>query len=197
MTPRPKSTQGSGTGLRSKVRFDMFLIYCTSVCICYHVAAFAIPFDMQHDNILNKLNFNLLTPRPWGSAGEIFATMWLQLWFHLIWYATWPCFEKVYFDILTQPPGPDGGRRGSAGKIFVTTFPHLWFYLLWYAIWPCSEKVEFWPVDPRVRGWPWARLLGQNICYHVAAFKFPFKLICNMIMFRKSWILTFWPPPPP
>ena len=47
LTPPPKSSQGSDTGLRSKVRFDMFLIYCTSVCICYHVAAFAIPFDMQ------------------------------------------------------------------------------------------------------------------------------------------------------
>ena len=41
----------------------MFLIYCTSVCICYHVAAFTIPFDMQHDNVLKKFNFNLLTPR--------------------------------------------------------------------------------------------------------------------------------------
>ena len=78
--PSPKSTQGSDTGLRSKVRFDMFLIYCTSVCICYHVAAFAIPFDMQHDNVLKKFNFNLLTPRALGgSAGEIFATMRLHL----------------------------------------------------------------------------------------------------------------------
>ena len=44
----------------------MFLIYCTSVCICYHVAAFANPFDMQHDNVLKKFNFNLLTPRALG-----------------------------------------------------------------------------------------------------------------------------------
>ena len=80
LTPPPKSTQGSDTGLRSKVRLDMFLIYCTSVCICYHVAAFMIPFDMQHDNVLKKFNFNLLTPRALGgSAGEIFATMWLHL----------------------------------------------------------------------------------------------------------------------
>ena len=46
--------------------FLMFLIYCTSVCICYHVAAFAIPFDMQDDNVLKKFNFNLLTPRALG-----------------------------------------------------------------------------------------------------------------------------------
>ena len=64
--PTPKSTQGSDTGLRLKVRFDMFLIYCTSVCICYHVAAFAIPFDMQHDNVLKKFNLNLLTARALG-----------------------------------------------------------------------------------------------------------------------------------
>ena len=82
LTPPPRSTQGSDTGLRSKVRFDMFLIYCTSVCICYHVTAFAIPFDMQHDNVLKKFNFNLLQG-PRGSVGEIFATMWLHLWFHL------------------------------------------------------------------------------------------------------------------
>ena len=66
LTPPPKSTQGSDTSLRSKVRFDMFLIYCTSVCICYHDAAFAIPFDMQHDNVLKKFNFNLLTSRALG-----------------------------------------------------------------------------------------------------------------------------------
>ena len=68
LTPPPKSTQVSDTGLWSKVRFDMFLIYCTFVCICYHVAAFAIPFDMQHDNVLKKFNFNLLTPGPWGGG---------------------------------------------------------------------------------------------------------------------------------
>ena len=68
LTPPPKSTQGSDTGLRSKVRFDMFLIYCTSVCICYHVAAFAIPFDMQHDNVLKKFILNLLTPRALGGV---------------------------------------------------------------------------------------------------------------------------------
>ena len=44
----------------------MFFIYCTFVCICYHVAAFAISFDMQHDNVLKKFNYNLLTPRALG-----------------------------------------------------------------------------------------------------------------------------------
>ena len=96
---------------------------------------------------------------------------------------------------MTPPLGSSGSRRGSAGKIYATTFPHSWFYLIWYAIWPCSGKVEFWPLDSRVRGWGWAGLCGQNICYHVAAFVFPFNVICNMIMFQESWILTFWPHP--
>ena len=69
LTPPPKSTQGSDTGLRSKVRFDMFLIYCTSVCICFHVAAFAIPFDMQHDNVLKTLILTFWPPGPWGVCG--------------------------------------------------------------------------------------------------------------------------------
>ena len=48
----------------------MFLINCTSVCICYHVAAlnFAIPFDMQHDNVLKKMNFNLLPHKGLGGG---------------------------------------------------------------------------------------------------------------------------------
>ena len=52
------------------VAAPVILIYCTSVCICYHVAAFAIPFDMQHDNVLKKFNFNLLTPRALGVCRE-------------------------------------------------------------------------------------------------------------------------------
>ena len=59
-----------------------------------------------------------------------------------------PVLQKLNFELLTPGSG-DGGERGSAGKIFAT-------------------------------------MLLQNICYHVAAFMFPFNVICNMIMFRKS-----------
>ena len=188
LTHPPKSTQGSDTGLRSKVRFDMFLIYCTSVCICYHLAAFAVPFDMQHDNVLKKFNLTFWPPGPWGGGscgGNIcYHEAAFVIPFKLICNIT--MFWKVNFDILTPPHGSGGGRRGSAGKIYATTFPHSWFYLIWYAIWPCSGKVEFWPFDPRVRAWGWAGLRGQNICYHVAAFMFPFSVICNMIMFTQG-----------
>ena len=161
LTPPPKSSQGLDTGLRSKVRFDMFLIYCTSVCICYHVAAFAIPFDMLLTMFWKKFNFNLLTPRALGVCGGniCYHVAAFVIPFKLICNMT--MFWKVNFDILTPPPGLGGGRRGSSGKIYATTFPHSWFYLIWYAIWPCSGKVEFWPFDPRVRGWGWAGLRGQ------------------------------------
>ena len=54
LTSSPKSTGGSCTDLRSKVRFNIFLNYCTSVCIWYVIAAFAIPFDKQYDHVPKK-----------------------------------------------------------------------------------------------------------------------------------------------
>ena len=55
--------------------------------ICYHVAAFrdSLIFDMQHNHVLKKLNFDLLTTSlgrgrgPWESADKIFATMSVHL----------------------------------------------------------------------------------------------------------------------
>ena len=165
--------------------------------ICYHVAAFVILFNL----ICNMTVFwksqiltywsHLQGDGEGGSAGKIFATMLLHLWFSLIWYATWPCSEKVKFwliDPISRGVGGWGG--GSAGKIFATMLLHLWFSLIWYATWPCSEKVKFWPYDPISRGWGHGEggVGGQNICYHVASFVILFNLICNMTMF---WKLNF------
>ena len=63
--------------------------------------------------------------------------------------------------------------------------------LIWYATGPCSEQVEFWPIDPK--GWG-GGVCRQNICYHFAALVIYLNLICNMVMFWKSCILTFRPP---
>ena len=54
----------------------------------------SICFDMQHDHILNKLNFNLLTPTPGSgaSASKIYATILLHASFPLIRFATLPYF---------------------------------------------------------------------------------------------------------
>ena len=70
LIPPPKSTQGPGTGLGSKITFDMFHIYYTSVCSCYNVAAFTIPFDVQHYHVLKKFNFDLLM-REGGGCRQI------------------------------------------------------------------------------------------------------------------------------
>ena len=35
----------------------------------------------------------------------------------------------------------------------------------------------------------------KTFCYHIAAFVILFNMICNMAMFWKSWILTYWPHP--
>ena len=86
--------------------------------ICYHVAAFLIPFHLIFNMTMVWKSW-ILTP---GSEGRgegflqvFFATMLLHSWFPLIWYATWPCSEKAEF----RPFDPQGwGKRASAGKIF-------------------------------------------------------------------------------
>ena len=57
------------------------------------------------------------------------------------------------------------------------------FPLIWYATWPFSEKniLTFNP-HPRTE-------------YMLACCFIPYNLLCNMTMFWKSWILTFWPQP--
>ena len=53
--------------------------------ICYNVAVFphSLEFYMQHDHVLNRLNFDLLTRPPGlevgGALGKIFAAMLLHL----------------------------------------------------------------------------------------------------------------------
>ena len=84
----------------------------------------------------------------------------------------------------------------------ILTFKILFWYLNWGQISYFDikklqhgyvlKKVEFWHLDPQcwLGGVCW-----QNISYHVAAFVIPFHLICNMTMFWRSWILSFWPHP--
>ena len=136
-----------------------------------------------------------------GSAGKIFATILLHLWFSLIWYAIWPCPEKNNFDSIPRIGGEVGvgGQRVSGQNICYQVAVASWFSLIWYATWPCSEKVKFWSFDPNSRvggggGGGSGGVCGQNICYHAAAFVKFFNWICNMTMFWKSWSLTYWTP---
>ena len=104
--------------------------------------------------------------------------------------------EKLNFDLLTPGSG-DGGERGSRGVWYVSYLLYLCLQLR-----PCCCIRESFDVQhdhvPKKMNFDLLRGEGccrQNICYHVATFMFPFNVICNMIMFRKSWILTFWPHP--
>ena len=96
--------------------------------------------------------------------------------------------KKMTLNKLTQSPG----LRGSAGKIFTTMLLHPWFPLIWCVTWPCSGKVELSPFDLQTQD----QVVGvcrQNSLTMLVHSWFPFILICNMIFYWKSWILTFWP----
>ena len=169
--------------------------------ICYHLAALVIPFYL----ICNMTRFwkswilTFYPTRPTVEyADKIFATMLLHSSFLLIWYAIWPCSEKLKFGPPPRVSGGGGGGGGSAGKIFATMLLHASFPLNLI----CNISI-FWkswiltPI-PRVRGGGGGgggRVCGQNICYHVAACVISFILICNMTIFWKSWILSSAPPP--
>ena len=95
--------------------------------------------------------------------------------------------------ILTFDPTPRVclWLEGSGGKIFATTFLHLWFNLICnLTMFLKSWIFTFWPQG---QGMGVSGALGQNICYHGAAFMIPLNSICKMIMFWKCWILTFGP----
>ena len=88
----------------------------------------------------------------WPGQGGVYVCVWEELrtkyllpcccisWFHLIWYATWPCSEKVEFRPIVPSLGFWG--RGYASKIFATMLLHSWFSLIWYAPLPYSEKLN-------------------------------------------------------
>ena len=65
---------------------------------------------MQHEHILKKLNFDLLTPSPrvGGSAGKLFAIMLVPRSFPLILY-----YGKVEFRPLPYPLNPPRGGVGG------------------------------------------------------------------------------------
>ena len=107
LTPYPRVMEEEG-GLSAK--------------ICYHVAAFMIPFNL----ICNMTMFDkswLLTYLLGQEHGGLWAKYLLLFccisWSHLIWYATWPCSEKVEFWPIDPIPMFfwGGGGGGSAGKI--------------------------------------------------------------------------------
>ena len=74
---------------------------------------------MQHDHVLEKFIFDLLTPSPAlgegeggrRSVGKIFATMLMHSQFSLIEMQHDHILKRLNFDLLTQSPGSEGGLR--------------------------------------------------------------------------------------
>ena len=118
---------------------------------------------MQHDHILKKMYFDLLTP-PQGSKVGVLGQNFCShvaafiIPFNLIcnmtifwnkWILTfWPQPQGRGVGGLVVVVGGGGGGGEVCGQIFDTMLLHLWFRLTWYATRPCSEKVECWLFDP-------------------------------------------------
>ena len=68
-----------------------FVILCN---ICYQDAAFMIVFNLICNMTMFWKSWILTNPQGRGWGG-LQATMLLISWSSLIWYATWPCSEKV------------------------------------------------------------------------------------------------------
>ena len=149
---------------------------------------------MQHDHVLKKLNFDLLTPSPGSrvSGGKIFATMLLHLWFSLILISNMTMYwKKLIFYLLIPSTGSGcrcvcGGGGWSAGKIFATTLLHSRFSLILICnmtmFWK-SWILIFWP-HPQGRG-EGVGISGQIFTTLLLHLLFSFKLILNVTMFWK------------
>ena len=88
--------------------------------ICYHYAAFVISFNLICSmTIFWKSWIFTFWPHPLGSWGErglpekYLLLCYCISWFPLIWYATWPCSEKLNFELLTPSPGLKWGVCGQ------------------------------------------------------------------------------------
>ena len=188
---------------------------------------------MQQDHVLNKLNFDLLTPRDgWRGGGGVcrqnichhFAALVICLnlicnmvMFWRSWILSfWPqplspprgsdrgLWSKITFDMFhiyytswhkfwhLDPQCWQGGGWSLLAKYFLPCCCICDSSLIWYATGPCSQQVEFWPIDPQCWRGGGGVVCWQNIPYHVAAYVIPFNLICNMTIFWRSWILSFW-----
>ena len=129
--------------------------------ICYHVAAFVIPFNLICDMTMFWKCCNLtFWPNPpgsgSGSTGKIFATMLLNVTVPLIWYATWPYSEKVEFWPLPHPLSPPrGSDPGLWSKIKFAMF-HVYCTSVCMRnfskkYWQLSEllwNLNIWPLTP-------------------------------------------------
>ena len=113
--------------------------------------------------------------------------MLLQSWFPLIWYAKWPCSDKVEF--WPQPQDQGGGVQ--AEYWLPCCCIHDSFNLIWnMTIFWKSWILTFWPHSLG----SWERgTVGKLFDIMLLHYLIPFNLTCYMTMFSKRWSLTYWP----
>ena len=154
-----------------KVKFRPLNSAFSEVCeqnIYYNVAAFEILFKLIFKLTMLWKNWILTFwshPRVrrlgWmWSLGKKIATMLLQLWFHLILYAIWPCYENNKFDLLTPSSGLVGGLKAKYLPPCCYICDSLQFL---YVTWLCSKMFKF---DLLTGS---GGVCKHNICDHTAA----------------------------
>ena len=143
---------------------------------------------MHYDHVLKKLNIDLLTPRVRGVRAKCLLSCCYIVWLHLIWYATWHFSEKVEF----WPFDPKGQGEEVQAKYLLLCYYISWLHLIWMQNDHFLKKLR-WNSLQSHQG-TGEGVCRQNIWYNVATFFILFNLIiCNMTMFWKSPILTYWP----
>ena len=152
---------------------------------------------MQHDIVLKKLNFYSLTPRVregGGGCGEIFATMLLHFVISIKLVYIMIMFWKSW--ILTFWSHPLGFLR-DGGVCWQNICYHVAAFCDSFKSdmqhWHVLKKFNFdlWTIFQGLGGG--GRYVGKIFATMLLHFVIRFNLICNMPMFWKSWILTFWP----
>ena len=159
---------------------------------------FVIPFILIcYITMFWKIKFWPNDPIPrveaWGGGGlraKYLLPCCCNLWFPLIWYATWPCPERVGFWPLTQ--SPYGRRRswvcGLTICYHVATFrDSIWFNMQHDQVLKKCNSDLFTPSLGVMGGGGSAGNFFPTMLLH---FMIPWNLICNMTMFYKN---DFWP----
>ena len=139
-------------------------------CICYHVPAFVILFNL----IWNMTMFwkRWIFVRGRGLQVKIFASMLLHASFSLTWYTTWPCSER--FEFWPHPKGQGVVVKGVCRQnicyhaaAFVILLNFIWNMTMFWKKWIFT----FWPISPGLGrgggcGWGLCRQIFATMLLH-------------------------------